>query len=95
LAPHRLTTVLLLNLLLIASLMIVGLSARSLGVLATGVDLWVPKTVSPYATCEYSLISPLSRADRTILIGSLGGDGDLFGASGGRCWSVRCGRCRS
>jgi hypothetical protein len=38
LAPHRLTIVLLLNLLLIASLMIVGLSARSLGVLATGVD---------------------------------------------------------
>jgi cobalt-zinc-cadmium efflux system protein len=37
-SQKRLTIVLLLNLLLIASRVIVGLSARSLGVLATGVD---------------------------------------------------------
>ena len=57
--------------------------------------LSVPKTMSPYATCEYSLISPPSRSRRTILIKLSGAAVTGSLASGGRCWSVRCGLCRS
>ncbi len=56
--------------------------------------LWVPESVSPYATCEYSWIRPPSRSRRRMRVLSLamGGSG-LVSWSGGRCPRDRCGRC--
>jgi transcriptional regulator with XRE-family HTH domain len=55
-------------------------------------DLWVPKTLSPYATWEYSWIRPPSRSRRRTRTSApdAGGRGR---PAGGLCCSARCGRC--
>src|SRR5450755_1867992 len=56
--------------------------------------MWVPKTLSPHATWEYSRISPLSRSRRRprIPVTSAGG---WMRPAGGFCCNERCGRCMS
>ncbi|ATL86459.1 hypothetical protein SMALA_6231 [Streptomyces malaysiensis subsp. malaysiensis] len=55
--------------------------------------MWVPESVSPYATCEHSWIRPPSRSRRRMRVLSLamGGSG-LVSWSGGRCPRDRCGK---
>ena len=54
--------------------------------------LWVPKTLSPYATWAYSWIRPPSRSRRStrIFVPIAGG---CERPAGGFCCSVLCGRC--
>jgi hypothetical protein len=55
-------------------------------------SLWVPRTVSPYAACAYSWMSPPSRSRRRTRAVSLGGGG--WGCGLGGCWAREwCGRC--
>src|SRR5215471_3700900 len=57
-----------------------GVAARSSTLDRT---LWVPKTASPYATCEYSWIRPPSRSRRRArtFAAKVGGCGRLAGGS--------------
>ena len=56
-------------------------------------SLWVPKTLSPYATWEYSRIRPPRRSRRRTrtFAPRAGGCGR---PAGGLCCGARCGRCR-
>jgi hypothetical protein len=56
--------------------------------------MWVPKTLSPYATWEYSRISPLSRSRRRTRIPVTSAGGWMRPARG-FCCNERCGRCMS
>src|SRR5690348_7731646 len=53
--------------------------------------LWVPKTVSPYATWAYSWIRPPSRSRRRTRTFAPGAGG-CGRPAGGPCCSARCGR---
>jgi anti-anti-sigma regulatory factor len=57
-----------------------------------GINVWVPETASPYATCAYSRMMPPRRSRRRtrMLLISTGG---WRRPAGGSCCSDRCGRC--
>ena len=68
--------------------------AKASGVVCTRVpdeDLWVPETLSSYATWAYSRIRPPSRSRRrTRIFAPIAGGCER--PAGGFCCSVRCGR---
>ena len=56
------------------------------------VRVWVPKMLSPYATCAYSWIRPPSQSLRRTRI-PVTSTGGCARPAGGSCRSDRCGRC--
>jgi hypothetical protein len=53
--------------------------------------VWVPRTLSPHATCTYSCTRPPSRSWRSGRTVAVKGGG--VWPAGGCCWSDRCGLC--